>query len=449
MVSLILGWDGLGVVSYLLVIFYFRFSSRNSGAITFLRNRVGDVFFIFSIALLILAPDMSVLGKFPIFLISFAIFICFITKSAQFPYSVWLPAAMAAPTPVSSLVHSSTLVTAGVFLFVRFNGILRDEMFNLLFLLGILTCLYAGLMALTEMDLKKVIALSTLRQLGFMMMSLGLGLIWLGFYHLLTHAIFKARLFFTRGVFIHNLKRGQDYRLSLGFGNKSPGLSSVGAVCTLCLVGFPFSVGFYTKDLILDIFINKLLGKILTLSYITCIFITLLYMARFCYLLFWSEQKPQRYSYNNENYLPNLGAVLLFSLVLIWGGATVIINFNGETRVLVSQGWKLAFILILVTFLVIPHVLSQANKLVRNNKYFGSIIKLPYFSRQLLQGASKPWGDYMYNLGDKGLLEYWGAQGTHKFLTTVNLKLYVLMRFTCWLMFISFVIWMVYWGSLN
>jgi NADH-ubiquinone oxidoreductase chain 5 len=133
-----------------------------------------------------------------------------ITKRAQIPFSAWLPAAMAAPTPVSALVHSSTLVTAGVYLLIRFHYILLEN--NFLFYVGVFTIFISGLGANFEIDLKKIIALSTLSQLGVIIISLGLGLVELSFFHLLTHALFKSLLFLCAGVYIHGVGDIQDIR---------------------------------------------------------------------------------------------------------------------------------------------------------------------------------------------------------------------------------------------
>lgn len=176
------------------------------------------------------------------------------TKSAQMPFSSWLPAAIAAPTPVSALVHSSTLVTAGVFLLIRFYNFLTEiKYFN--FILIIISCstiLIAGLSALTECDLKKIIALSTLSQLGVIIASLGLGCVNLAFFHLITHALFKALLFICAGSIIHFHIHGQDLRTIGNLTRQLPFTISALLIANISLCGLPFISGFYSKDMILE-----------------------------------------------------------------------------------------------------------------------------------------------------------------------------------------------------
>ncbi|XP_036347091.1 NADH-ubiquinone oxidoreductase chain 5-like [Rhagoletis pomonella] len=170
-----------------------------------------------------------------------------IRKRAQIPFSTWLPAAMAAPTPVSALVHSSTLVTAGVYLLIRFNILLNNSF------LGQLLLLLSGLGANFEFDLKKIIALSTLSQLGLIMRILSIGLYKLAFFHLLTHALFKALLFICAGAIIHNIQNSQDIRLIGALGIYIPLSTSCFNVANLALCGMAFLAGFYSKDIILEI----------------------------------------------------------------------------------------------------------------------------------------------------------------------------------------------------
>lgn len=179
------------------------------------------------------------------------------TKRAQVPFSSWLPAAIAAPTPVSALVHSSTLVTAGVFLLFRFYPFLRgfDGFNKVLLYFAVLTSLIAGISAMVECDIKKIIALSTLSQLGVMIVALGLGSAFYAYFHLITHALFKALLFICAGVLIHLHSHSQDLRFMGNLVLQCPLISSAIMVSNLALCGGPFLAGFYSKDLILEYFL--------------------------------------------------------------------------------------------------------------------------------------------------------------------------------------------------
>lgn len=170
------------------------------------------------------------------------------TKRAQYPFSSWLPAAMAAPTPVRALVHSSTLVTAGVYVMLRYNA--HD--FQWILVAGSVTMLMAGLCACAEMDLKKIVALSTLSQLGVMVVALGMGLKHFCFFHLITHALFKALLFLCVGVFIHHRFGGQELRSFTVLGSRARSASVFASLACFALLGFPFLAGFYRKDLIVE-----------------------------------------------------------------------------------------------------------------------------------------------------------------------------------------------------
>jgi len=231
----------LGITSFLLVIYYKNRKSLGSSLITALTNRVGDAFLLVVLGLILYQPKGVHLWVVLLILTA-------ITKRAQWPFGSWLPAAMAAPTPVRALVHSSTLVTAGVYLLLRFNDVSMEWLTPF----GSLTLLVAGLAARGEVDIKKIVALSTLSQLGVMAVSLGLSYKSLTFFHLITHAMFKALLFICVGVGIHTIYGTQDIRQFNCMSHLTPGTRSLLCVGALALVGFPFMSGFYSKDSILE-----------------------------------------------------------------------------------------------------------------------------------------------------------------------------------------------------
>nr|YP_010757420.1 NADH dehydrogenase subunit 5 [Aconurella sibirica]WEU77763.1 NADH dehydrogenase subunit 5 [Aconurella sibirica] len=253
LVSILLGWDGLGLISYCLVIYYSSLSSYLAGLITCLVNRLGDIGLLISISWMFSYGSwnfmfhLSYLFENLYYLIIFSSF----TKSAQIPFSMWLPAAMAAPTPVSSLVHSSTLVTAGVYLLIRFfNSLIFVNSFFLL--VSLLTMIMSSVCASYEYDLKSIIALSTLSQLGLMMSCLFMGMVDFCFFHLLSHAMFKSLLFLCSGIIIHLMMGYQDIRCMGSICLSMPLTCCCFNISNLALCGFPFLSGFYSKDLIID-----------------------------------------------------------------------------------------------------------------------------------------------------------------------------------------------------
>ena len=290
-IRLLLGWDGLGVTSYLLVIFYQRSKSYNAGIITALTNRIGDVGLLVSLAMILSYGHWTYIydtstSKNISHLLLIIIIRSACTKRAQIPFSAWLPAAIAAPTPVSALVHSSTLVTAGVYLLIRMNiFLINTNRSNVLIILGTVTIMIAGLAAIFEIDMKKIIALSTLRQLGIMIIILGAGNPLLAYFHLISHAFFKAILFICAGIIIHNIKDYQDIR-NMGSGLMSlPITISIIMVANLRLCGLPFLSGFYSKDIILEIIIIKGLRLLIMSIILLSTFLTVAYSCRIRFLV--------------------------------------------------------------------------------------------------------------------------------------------------------------------
>nr|APC60529.1 NADH dehydrogenase subunit 5 [Bactericera cockerelli] len=248
--GVLLGWDGLGVISYCLVIYYKSLDAFNSGFITAATNRLGDSMLILSITWFSM-DNMFIWWEMGSG-VAFFLVAC-MTKSAQFPFSAWLPSAMAAPTPISSLVHSSTLVTAGVYMLIRFYHLLLvNLLMEFLLVISLVTIFIAGMTALKEYDLKRIIALSTLGQLGFMMFTLSVGFPYVAFFHLLIHALFKALLFMCAGSVIHSGVGIQDLR-KLGNINIDCFTKISLNIAVFNLMGLPFTSGFYSKDSLLEL----------------------------------------------------------------------------------------------------------------------------------------------------------------------------------------------------
>jgi NADH-ubiquinone oxidoreductase chain 5 len=210
--TLLLAWDGLAIFRFFLIVYYGKFSSFSSGLYVYLLQRLGDAFFVVCIGSLffVFGHFENSYSSITNILISVFFFLALITKSANFPFNSWLPLAMAAPTPVSALVHSSTLVTAGVYLLIRYKYIIEEISF-LILVCSILTGLGGRFWACFESDLKKIIAYSTTANLGFMTFSLALGNINGAFVHLILHACFKALLFVSVGHFLY-ISHMQDVR---------------------------------------------------------------------------------------------------------------------------------------------------------------------------------------------------------------------------------------------
>lgn len=236
--------------------YYRRAKSFNARLLTVMTNRLGDALILRALVLgleqqrfNLAAWGMQGALWSPLLLV---VVVGAFTKRAQIPFCAWLPAAMAAPTPVSSLVHSSTLVTAGVYVLIRLGGALPEGAKARVALAGVLTILLAGLRALGEGDIKKIVALSTLRQLGIMVLGIGLGSPLLAFFHLVAHAFFKALLFVGVGNFIHAAVSYQDLRVIGNTKATLPLTSSILVVAKASLCGLPFFSGFFSKESILE-----------------------------------------------------------------------------------------------------------------------------------------------------------------------------------------------------
>nr|QPT74079.1 NADH dehydrogenase subunit 5 [Micadina brachyptera] len=435
LISILLGWDGLGLVSYCLVIYYHNIKSFNAGMITALSNRVGDSMLLMSIAWMFSYGSWNYFMyidffsmDFDVKLISILIVVAAMTKSAQIPFSPWLPAAMAAPTPVSSLVHSSTLVT---YLLIRFNPLyVNSHVASFLLFISLITMFMSGFCANFEFDLKKIIALSTLSQLGLMMSILSFGYVYLAYFHLLTHALFKALLFMCSGVVIHSFKDCQDIRYLGNLFIQMPLTCSCFMIASLCLCGMPFLSGFYSKDLILECYS---FGYSNLFSYFIFYFstgLTVSYSIRLIYYLVIKEFSFYSYHSINDEGWVMLSSMFIMVFSSILGGSFlgwvlfptpyfIILPFFLKLMVLficLLGGW--------VGYMINKFSLSDSLINLFSNKvcfYFGSMwfmpfitLKFPYF--YLLQGLN------FNKSGDYGWFEFFGGQGLFSLLSFLSLK---------------------------
>nr|YP_010033110.1 NADH dehydrogenase subunit 5 [Hemipenthes neimengguensis]QOW39618.1 NADH dehydrogenase subunit 5 [Hemipenthes neimengguensis] len=456
LISILLGWDGLGLVSYCLVIYFQNVKSYSAGMLTALSNRIGDVAILLAIAWMLNYGSWNY-----IFYLSFSdsemlvvgclIVLAAMTKSAQIPFSSWLPAAMAAPTPVSALVHSSTLVTAGVYLLIRFNLLVSaGNLGSFLLLMSGLTMFMAGLGANFEFDLKKIIALSTLSQLGLMMSILSMGFYKLAFFHLLTHALFKALLFMCAGAIIHNMNNSQDIRLMGYLGIGMPLTTSCLNVANLALCGMPFLAGFYSKDLILEVVSLSYINLFSFFLYFISTGLTVCYSFRLVYYSLTGVLNCGSLNMLNDEGWIMLKGMLGLLIMSVFGGSMLSwLIFPTPYMVCLPYYLKLLTLFVCIVGGMLGYFISHVS-LFFNNKsfnlyslsfYLGSMWFMPYISTYGLIMSPLMLGYLSVKSFDQGWSEYFGGQMIYNNLKNYskmaqivqnnNLKIYLLL-FILW-----------------
>nr|ALO76909.1 NADH deshydrogenase subunit 5 [Trixagus sp. TRI01] len=433
LVSILVGWDGLGLSSYCLIIYYQNVKSYAAGLLTVLMNRLGDVALLISISWMMSYGSwnfysFSLFGEFTIYIMFFVSLASF-TKSAQIPFSSWLPAAMAAPTPVSSLVHSSTLVTAGVYLMIRFTDFLGFSMKFYLLILSISTSLMAGISASYEFDLKKIIALSTLSQLGLMMSVLFIGDSLISFFHLFIHALFKALLFMCAGVLIHCFSSLQDIRYMGNLVSCMPLTICLFNMSNLSLCGIPFMSGFYSKDLILEIFLMSEYNFIIYLMLYLSVGLTVSYSIRLSYYSIYGEGGGFPLSSVNDGNLYFKFSMSVMSLLVIFSGG--LLNWMVfSTPLFICL--PLILKLMVLTFIMLGSLLGLLFSMI-NFKFsymtmylYGMWNLSDLFTGKLNMNTLK-FSDYIHSSFDTGWVEYYGSQNFMNFMILFsNLFIYML-----------------------
>nr|AWV83426.1 NADH dehydrogenase subunit 5 [Aleeta curvicosta] len=386
MVSIIVGWDGLGLVSYCLIIYYQNLNSSNAGMLTALMNRIGDVMILLLIAWMMNFGSwnfLSFINKMTMNSMIVLIIIAGFTKSAQIPFSSWLPAAMAAPTPVSALVHSSTLVTAGVYLIIRFSKLIFSfNLIQMFLMLSIMTMIMSGMAANFEFDLKKIIALSTLSQLGIMMSILMFGYPMLSFFHLIIHALFKASLFLCAGVMIHSLNNNQDIRMMGCMSHNMPMTSMFMNIANMSLCGIPFMSGFYSKDLIMETMSSSNVNFLILLLMYLGIGLTSFYSARMTYYSMNMNFKFYNFSSQNESYNDMLMSIMILSIYSILSGSMFSwMLFNNPSIIVLPFEGKIMTMIMSLLGLMIGYEMSMFSSMKK--KFMVEFLSSMWFMKQM------------------------------------------------------------------
>ncbi len=358
-------WELVGLCSYLLIGFYFeKDSASNAGKKAFITNRVGDWGFLIGLLIvfttlgtfnLIDIHELVAQGKLSGGLLTAAGVLLFcgaIGKSAQFPLHIWLPDAMEGPTPVSALIHAATMVAAGVYLMARISFMLSIDAMLVVAYIGGFTSLFAATIAITQNDIKRVLAYSTISQLGYMIMAIGVGAYQAGFFHLVTHAMFKAGLFLGSGSVIHAMHHAMhkvgvhedpnDIRLMGGFKNKMPVTYYTFLIFTLALSGIPFFSGFLSKDAILGGTLAFAMAQSNPIHYLlpffgfTAAIITAFYMFRLVIKTFYGEPKrPDLYEHIHESPKVMTGPLVTLASLSIW----IVFTLPSVNPLTAEHGW--------------------------------------------------------------------------------------------------------------
>ena len=463
------GWEGVGICSYLLVSFWFtRIAANQSSISAFLTNRVGDCFLsigmfaiiwcfgnidyssVFSLAPFINQDIVTIIG--------ICLLIGAMAKSSQVGLHVWLPMAMEGPTPVSALIHAATMVTAGVYLLIRASPLLEYSSTVLILCLwiGAITTLFSSLIGLFQQDIKKVIAYSTMSQLGMMVIAVGLSSYNIALFHLVNHAFYKGLLFLGAGAVIHAVSDNQDFRKYGGLRPCLPLTYSVMLIASLSLVAFPFMTGFYSKDFILESAYGQFFFSGTIVYFIATIgaMFTTLYSVKVLYLTFLANPKGPIINYKNAHegdIFMSLPLIILavFSIFFGYISKDLFIGLGSgffsdnsifihptheimlDTEFAVPTSFKLLPLIFTISFTIIAIIISEfLSSILINFKlsrlgynifgFFNQRFLIELFYNKYITGLVLKSGGQTTKTLDKGSVELIGPYGLEKGLVTLS-----------------------------